>query len=197
MYPSATSLFCDVDDFCKEFEPDYNQSLITSGMIKRIRKSQMSLSEVMTIIILFHCSNYRTFKHFYTGFIKEYYGRAFPDLVSYNRFIELKASALIPLCCYLNLKKGKITGISFVDSTSVKVCDNRRIHSHKVFKQYAKRGKNSMGWFYGFKLHLIINDQGELLAFKLTPGNVDDRKPVPEMATDLSGKLFGDCGYIS
>ncbi len=196
-YPSITSLFCEIDDFCIEFEPTYNQNVIALGIKKRIRPSTMSLSEIMTIIILFHCSNYRTFKMFYTGFIKDYHGKAFPDLVSYNRFIELKASALIPLCCYLNLKKGKATGISFVDSTSIKVCNNRRIPSHKVFKNLAKRGKNSMGWFYGFKLHLIINDQGELSAFKLTPGNVDDRKPVPEMATDIFGKLFGDKGYIS
>ena len=58
-------------------------------------------------------------------------------------------------------------------------------------------GKNSVGWHYGFKLHLIINDKGELLAFKLTPGNTDDRKPVPEMSNDIIGKLFGDRGYIS
>ncbi|OYT12059.1 MAG: hypothetical protein B6I19_10375 [Bacteroidetes bacterium 4572_114] len=132
---------------------------------KRIRQSVMSLSEIMTIIILSHSSNYRTFKKFYTGFIAEYHGKAFPDLVSHNRFIELKASALIPLCHYLNQKKGKATGITFVDSTPIKVCDNRRIHSHKVFKKLAKRGKNSTGWFYGFKLHIIINDHGELLAF--------------------------------
>ncbi|MDM8543046.1 hypothetical protein QUF90_18375 [Desulfococcaceae bacterium HSG9] len=79
----------------------------------------MSLSEIMTIIVLFHCSDYRTFKKSYTGFIKEYHGEAFPEPVSYNRFIELKASALIPLCYYLNLKKGKATGITFVDSTSI------------------------------------------------------------------------------
>jgi len=164
-YPPITSLFCDVDDFSNEFEPMYNQSLIALGMKKRNKPSKMSLSEIMTIIVLFHSSDYRTFKKFYTGFIKEYHGKAFPDLVSYNRFIELKGSALIPLCSYLNLKKGKVTGIAFVDSTSIKVCDNRRIHSHKVFKSLAKRGKNSTGWFYGFKPHLIINDQGELSAF--------------------------------
>lgn len=196
-YPPVTSLFCEIDDFCIEFEPKYNQSLIASGIKKRIKPSAMSLSEIMTVIVLFHCSDYRTFKKFYTGFIMKYHGKAFPDLVSYNRFIELKASALIPLCCYLNLKKGKVTGVTFVDSTPIKVCNNRRIHSHKVFKKLAKRGKNSMGWFYGFKLHLIINDQGELSAFKLTPGNVDDRKPIPDMTADISGKLFGDKGYIS
>ena len=164
-YPSVTSLFCEVDDFRIESEPKYNQNLIASGMKKRIRQSTMSLSEIMTIIVLSHCSDYRTFKKFYTGFIMEYHGKAFPDLVSYNRFVELKASALIPLCCYLNLKKGWATGITFVDSTSIKVCNNRRIPSHKVFKKLAKRGKNSIGWFYGFKPHLIINDQGELSAF--------------------------------
>jgi len=153
-YPPIIPLFCEVDDFSIEFEPKYNQNLIASGMKKRIKPSTMSLSEIMTIIILFHCSNYRTFKMFYTGFIMEFHGKAFPNLVSYNRFVELKASALIPLCCYLNLKKGKTTGISFVDSTSIKVCNNRRIPSHKVFNKLAKRGKNSMGWFYGFKLHL-------------------------------------------
>ncbi|EQA61964.1 transposase, IS4-like family protein [Leptospira alexanderi serovar Manhao 3 str. L 60] len=42
-------------------------------------------------------------------------------------------------------------------------------------KDIAQRGKSSTGWFYGFKLHLIINDQGEILSFMITPGNVDDR----------------------
>lgn len=77
------------------------------------------------------------------------------------------------------------------------VCHNRRIHSHKVFKQVARRGKTSMGWFYGFKLHLVVNDRGELLAFRITPGNVDDRQPVPDLTQGLTGKLIGDRGYIS
>ncbi len=77
------------------------------------------------------------------------------------------------------------------------VCHNRRIHSHQVFKQIARRGKTSVGWFYGFKLHLVVNDCGELLAFQITPGNVDDRKPVPRLVKGLTGKLCGDRGYIS
>lgn len=77
------------------------------------------------------------------------------------------------------------------------VCHARRIHSHRVFKQLAKRGKTSTGWFYGFKLHLIINDKGEILSYMLTPGNVDDREPVPWLCKDILGKLFGDKGYIS
>ncbi|MDM8553829.1 transposase [Desulfococcaceae bacterium HSG7] len=156
-YPPITSLFCDVDDFSNEFEPWYNLSLITLGMKKRNKPYSMSLSVIMTIVVLSHCSDYRTFKKFYTGFIKEYHAEAFPDPVSYNRFIELKGSALIPLCSCLNQKKGWATGIAFVDSTSIKVSDNRRTHSHKVFKSSAKRGKNSTGRHYGFKLHLIIS----------------------------------------
>ena len=101
------------------------------------------------------------------------------------------------LCEFLNSRKGQVTGIGFLDSTRIIVCHNARINSNRVFKNLAKRGKTSVGWFYGFKLHLIVNDRGELLAFKLTAGNVDDREPVPEMTRDMWGKLFGDKGYIS
>ena len=107
--------------------------------------------------------------------------------------MELIPAALYPLCLYLRSRLGQNTGISFIDSTPLPVCHNRRIGRHKVFAGLAARGKTSMGWFYGFKLHLIVNDQGELLTFYLTTGNVDDRKPVPHMW----GKLFGDKGYIS
>jgi Transposase DDE domain len=106
-------------------------------------------------------------------------------------------SALVPLCGYLQSRKGDCSGISFIDSTCLKVCHNRRIHSHKVFEGCARRGKTSVDWFYGFKLHLVVNDCGELLNLRLTPGNVDDRRPVPELVKKLFGKLFGDKGYIS
>jgi hypothetical protein len=92
---------------------------------------------------------------------------------------------------------GHNTGIAFVDSTKIVVCHNKRINSNKVFRELAARGKSTMGWFYGFKLHLIINEVGEILTAKVTPGNVDDRQPIPEMTESLTGKLFGDKGYIS
>lgn len=121
----------------------------------------------------------------------------FPNLLSYNRFVALIPTALMPLCIYLHTRRGENTGVAFIDATSLVVCHNRRIHSHKVFKQVARRGKTSMGWFYGVKRHLVINDRGELLAFRITPGNVDDREPVPELTRGLTGKLIGDRGYIS
>ncbi|TYP77418.1 MULTISPECIES: IS982 family transposase [Nitrosomonas] len=92
---------------------------------------------------------------------------------------------------------GRCCGISFIDSTKISVCHNRRIGSHKVMAGFAARGKTSVDWFYGFKLHLVINDQGELLGVKITAGNVDDRDPVPELTRSLFGKLFGNRGYIS
>ena len=192
-----TTLFCDINDFCSDFLPEYHRHLIDDGKIKRVRKSTLSQSEVMTIIIEFQRSGYRTFKHYYQRHVCMYLRWAFPQVVSYNRFVELMSEALVPLCAYLRTRKGACSGISFIDSMPIAVCHNRRIHSHQVFDETAKRGKNSVGWFYGFKLHLIVNDCGELLAIQLTTGNVDDRTPVPKMVKDLFGKLFGDKGYIS
>src|SRR5437588_3284903 len=189
------ALFCDIDDFCLLFEPHWQARLLDTR--QRQRASTLCLSEVMTIIVLFHASSYRNFKAYYTEQVCKHYAGAFPRLVSYNRFVELMSSALVPLCGYLQSRKGQCSGISFIDSTCLKVCHNRRIHSNKVFAQCAKRGKTSVDWFFGFKLHLVINDCGELLSVRLTPGNTDDRRPVPELVKELFGKLFGDKGYIS
>jgi hypothetical protein len=188
-------LFCDIDDFCQFFEPLWERRLLETR--QRNRPSALCMSEVMTIITLFHASSYRHFKAYYTEQVMKHYAGAFPRLVSYNRFVELMPGALVPLCGYLQSRKGRCSGVSFVDSTSLKVCHNRRIHSHKVFEGCAKRGKTSVDWFYGFKLHLVINDRGELLSLRLTPGNTDDRRPVPELVKGLFGKLFGDKGYVS
>lgn len=190
-------LFCDIDDFCQLFEPLWKKRLLSSGGRRRDRAGYLCLSEVMTIIVMFHSSSYRNFKAYYTQQVMKHYLGAFPRLISYQRFVELMPQALVPLCGYLQTRKGECSGISFVDSTPLKVCHNRRIHSHKVFAGCARRGKTSADWFFGFKLHLVINDRGELLSIRLTPGNVDDRRPVPELVRELFGKLFGDKGYIS
>jgi hypothetical protein len=190
-------VFCDIDDFCQFFEPLWKRRLLSSGDRQRDRQPRLCLSEVMTIIVMFHASSYRHFKAYYTEQVMKNYLWAFPRLVSYQRFVELMPAALVPLCAYLQTRKGRCSGISFIDSTSLRVCHNRRIHSHKVFAGCARRGKTSVDWFFGFKLHLVTNDCGELLALRLTPGNTDDRRPVPELVKELFGKLFGDKGYIS
>ena len=194
---SLVALFVDVDDFCNAFQIFLHSHRLGTSTGRRGPKCRLSLSEVMTIIIHFHQSHYRTFKSFYTGYVQVHLRSEFPHLVSYNRFVELMPAALYPLCLYLQQRLGDPTGIAFIDSTPLPVCHNRRINRHKLFAGIAARSRTSMGWFYGFKLHLIVNDQGELLTFYLTPGNVDDRQPVPHMTHQLWGKLFADKGYIS
>jgi hypothetical protein len=189
---SLLDLFVDVDDFCLVFLPLWEQRLLAEGS-----KRQLRVSEVMTIIIHFHQSHYRDFKAYYTDHVCRHLRSEFPNLVCYERFVALIPSVLGPLLAYLRSLYGTCKGISFVDSTSLAVCDNHRIHANRVFDSFAQRGKTSMGWFYGIKLHFVINDCGELLACQLTPGNVDDRVPVPVLAQRLFGKLFADKGYIS
>jgi IS5 family transposase len=194
----VTKIFCEVDDLCQQFERHWqHQRQFPSMPGEKRSRSRLHLSEVMTIAIAFHGSGARTFKDFYTLTVLPHWQQAFPNLVSYTRFLELMPWCLMLLCCFMHTRKGEVTGISFIDSTPIEVCHPCRSHAHKVFHGLVGWGKNSVGWHYGFKLHLIINDKGELLAFKLTPANTDDRQPVPDLTQDLIGKLFGDRGYIS
>jgi hypothetical protein len=194
---SLLELFVSVDDFCQVFLPFWERTLLEAGSRKRRRAGQLSVSEVMTIIIHFHQSHYRTFKAYYQEYVCQHLRGEFPKLVSYERFVILMPSVLGPLSAYLKSLYGRCHGLSFIDSTALLVCDNHRIHNHKVFAELAQRGKGSMGWFYGFKLHLVINECGELLACQITPGNVDDRRPVPTLCKRLFGKLIADRGYVS
>jgi hypothetical protein len=131
------------------------------------------------------------------GYVCPHLKQAFPKLVSYPRFVTLMQSMGVSLYVFLRISMGCCTGICFIDSTPLAVCHNKRIKRHRVFDGFAERGKTTMGWFYGFKLHLIINHDGEIIAFALTPGNSDDHAPLPNMIQHLFGKLFGDKGYLS
>lgn len=192
---SLLEMFYDVDTFCMRMTKQAKSYQLGSG----VRGPQASLwvSEIMTILIHFHQSHYRDFKAYYIEHVCEHLRGEFPGLVSYTRFVELLPSALAPMTLYLLSRMGQTRGIAFIDSTPIPVCHNKRIFHHKVFEGLAARGKSSMGYFWGFKLHLVVNDQGELLSFLLSPGNVDDRKPVPTLTKHLWGKLFGDKGYVS
>uniref|UniRef100_UPI0003B59F71 IS982 family transposase n=1 Tax=Psychromonas hadalis TaxID=211669 RepID=UPI0003B59F71 len=188
--------FCKVDDFCNVFTPEWEARLISKGEIKRRRVKRMSNSEIMTIIINFHQSHYRDFKNYYLGYVTKYLKSYFPSLLSYTRFIKVMPSVIVPLNAYLTTLFGKPTGIAFIDSTKIAVCHIIRAKRNKVFNGIAEHGKSTMGWFFGFKLHLMVNHLGDILSVKITGGNIDDRKPVPEMVKALSGKLYGDKGYL-
>jgi hypothetical protein len=196
MLAPIVEIFCDIDDFCKDFLKHMSHYLLPNPNRMRDRECQMSVSEMMTIIVLFQMSHYRTFKHFYQscilGLLKPY----FPKALSYTRFVSCQPKILMLLTAYLLSKAGNKTGLYYIDSTPLRVCHNKRIYRNKVFKNTAERGKTTMGWFFGFKLHLLINHQGELMSFCLTKGNVDDRSVVKQLSQNLTGLMAGDKGYI-
>jgi transposase len=194
----TTELFCLIDDFCQQFEPLLEQRLLDESSDKRRRNRQcaMSLSEMTTIVVLFHTMRSRQFKEFYRGIVCRFMTSEFPRQLSYTRFVALMPRCAVVLAALFQTLKGSCTGISIADSTPLAVCHNLRIKRHSVFQGIAQRGKSSTGWFYGFKLHAVINHQGELLAIKVTPGNVDDRKGLLAIASNLFGKLYADKGYI-
>jgi len=192
-----TRLFCEIDDFCQQRLPEWNSTLLTARVGQRRRRSGLSESELMTILVHFHQVGYRTFKWFYQRHVQVHLQREFPQLPSYQRFIELMPRVLLPLALFMKQRCRTGRGIAFIDSTALKVCENLRIPRHRTFKAEAGRGKSSTGWFYGFKLHVVMDDRGEILSFMITSGNTDDRKPVPTLLQSVVGKVFGDRGYIS
>lgn len=170
--------------------------MLQAGSKKRRRPPALRLAERMTLVVLFHQLRFRQFKSFYLNHACRYLRAEFPKLPSYPRIIELMPRCAAPLAALFEHLKGDCDGVSIADATSLAVCDNKRIPRHHVFKGKAARGKTSMGWFFGFKLHAIVNSQGELVRLKLTPGNIDDRKPLPAMCEGLVGLLFADKGYV-
>jgi hypothetical protein len=195
-----TKIYCEIDDFMQEFEEDYKKRLIADGESKVKYNSKLSMSEVMTILVYYHNYGNRTFKDFYLKTVQKILKPYFPKLVSYNRFIELMPTVLIPLIAFLKLKRLSTSNeITFIDSTKIAVCHNKRIKRNRTFEGIAEIGKSTMGWFFGFKLHIAINEKGELCGVHLSKGNVDDRNEdvLDEVLKNVSGKLFADKGYIS
>lgn len=201
MEDQVINTYIQVDDFCKHLEVDEALKSLTGGNGRKpTRTPKMYLSEMLTIMVHFHQSGFREFKDYYLECVSVFLRPCFPRLVSYTRFLKLMDRLFLPLVLFQTWHQlGRCTGASFIDSTTLAVCDNKRIRNHRVFKAMAQRGKTSMGWFYGFKLHLVINNRGEILAWLLTPGNVadNDLDVCTRLATGLTGLLFGDKGYIS
>jgi len=195
-----TRIFVDVDDFVKDLDLfSMKKQLLGDGVARRDRKTILTLSEMMTIYIGFHVSNHTNFKSYYKDFLSVHYKHLFPNLISYERFNQSQNRLFMPLMLYINNRcLGQCTGISYVDSTTLPVCHIKREKQHKVFKGIAQKSKSTMGWFFGFKIHLIINDKGEILSFCFSRANVDDRDPqiMSIMTKEVFGKLFGDRGYI-
>jgi hypothetical protein len=199
MFDRLEETFCDLDDFCNAIKGQWEATLVTDvhgSQRKRGPECGLVGSEIMTILILYHASHFKNFKTFYRGHVLGLLRPYFPGAPCYERFLTLTKRVWVPLTFFLASRMGRKTDIYYIDSTPLVVCHNRRINRHKVFGGLAARGKTSTGWFFGFKLHLVFNHERQIVALKLTPGNVSDTNPVGELTKDLVGKLFGDKGYI-
>ena len=193
---SPTALFVCLSDFADLFE-DWERHHALPSPRRRRREGRLSLGEMLFIMVLFHLSPFKDFKHFWIHGIEGKYRDCFGELPSYGRFVSLMPRLFMPFCILLRSLSGEKTGIYIADSTKLAVCHNARINRNRVFKGLAARGKTTMGWFFGFKLHVVINHKGEIMAIKITPGNADDRSPLEGMVAGLEGKLLADKGYIS
>ena len=191
-----TALYCCLDDFCQVFEAWETHRLIPSPTTRQ-RSGKLSRPEMLFIVVLFHLSPYKNFKTFYLYGIGHQHRACFGDLPHYDRFVSLMPRLFVPLVVLLHSLSGEQTGVYFADASKRAVCHNRRIDRHRVFDGLAARGKTSMGWFFGLKLHFVINHKGQIMALKITPGNTADSSVLDEIAKYLSGKLYADKGYIS
>ena len=194
-------LFCELDDFSTEFNKKITEYMLGKNNPQSFNKPEITVSEMMCIEILYHRSSYKCFQYYYQqqveqGYLKSY----FPDAPSYNRFVQLKPRMLLHLIFYLNVCRiGQLCGIYFADSTKLAVGHNRRIHSNRVFKGKAARGKTSTGWFYGLKLFLVINAFGEIMNAFFTMANVADNhlSTMIKLFSKLKGWAFADKGFIN
>ena len=178
---------------------DWERHKLIPSERQRRRAGILSLAEMLLIMVLFHSSPYKTFKDFwFYGLQKQNeYRPYFNELPSYERFVTLMPRLLLPSYLLVHWFSGERSGIYFVDSTKLAVCHNARGRHHKVFRRMAQWGRSSMGWFFGLKLHLVINNQGQIMAVRITAANVHDRHPLAALTAGLQGKVFGDKGYIS
>jgi Transposase DDE domain len=190
-------LFIVCDDFCKAL----TQWQLQEGRLVKTRSSELSDSEMLTIVIFYHYSGSKCFRYYYQDWVQAQLSSYFPTLISYERFVARMPRLLPGL--FLLLKwlcaQSQRTGYYIIDSKPLAVCDNHRISTNKVFGQKAARGKSSMGWFFGWKVHLVINQYGELINFMLTQANVADNNAhvLTHLLDNLKGQCFGDRGYLS
>lgn len=194
-------LFCELDDFTQAFDKKLAERLIANNDPKAVNKPDISISEMMCIEILYHHSGYKCFQYYYEQeVVQGYLNHYFPSAPSYSRFVQLKPRMLLYLVFYLNICRiGQLCGIYYGDSSKLAVCHNKRIANNKVFRGKAARGKTSTGWFYGFKLFLVINAFGEIMTAFFTPGNIADNNfsTMLKMFSKLKGWAFADKGFIN
>jgi hypothetical protein len=201
-----TQLFVDIDDFCIAYQRFFAHHALPATTRKRGRKCMIHPSEIMVILVWFHQQRYQNFQAYYVNHVRMFMRKEFPCLPSYSRFIELTQQVIEPLGLFFHMCRCvKSNTVSFIDSLPLPVCHNKRIYSHRVFADIAGRGKSSMGWFFGLKLHAIITPQGDFVSCTLSSANVHDVNPnimqtllqYGRSTQRIQGTLVGDRGYIN
>ena len=195
MKKCITTVYYLVDNFCTIYKEWERSKLLPSNRVRQ-RAGILNLAELMTIILYFYLSPCRDFKNYYLYFLQSKYKSHF-QFVSYSRIVQLWSSLIIPITILLQQLTGEESGIYFIDSTKLQICHNKRTNSNRVFGRLAKIGKSSYGWFMGYKLHLLINHKGSIMAIKITKGNKSDVSCVSQLVKGLTGSTYGDKGYIS
>jgi hypothetical protein len=195
MKKCITSVYYLIDNFCKIYR-EWEKSKLLPSNKQRQRQGALSLAELLTIVLYFYLSPCKDFKNYYLYHLPSKY-KGYFSLPSYSRIIQLWPRLILPLSILFQSLKGEETGTYYIDSTKLAICHNKRTSSNRVFGKLAKMGKSSYGWFLGFKLHLVINNKGEIMAIQITKGNRSDISCARDLTKGLTGKLFGDKGYIS
>lgn len=190
-------IFVSVDDFCQVLDQYLDEHDLEGPVFEGV----MIPSEILTIVIFYHYSGYKCFQYYFENMVQQELRDFFPRQVSYKRFLTLIGRCQIHLFLFLKWQcaQSQLTGTYFVDSKKLPVCHNRRIHNHKVFKGMAQRGKTSTGWFFGFKIHLAINNLGEVMNFEFSTANITDNNSdlLRNLLKDLKGNCYGDKGYLT
>jgi hypothetical protein len=192
-----TELYCIIDDFGKLLEKNLGEKKLL-GSTKTRNIMTITLSEVATIALFYHYSGYKNFKSYYEKHVKVYLKNEFPNAPSYSRMVELKQDIFWFLALFVQALVASCTGISIIDSTSLEVCHSNRRYRHKTFKGLAQLGRTSVKWFFGFKLHTVINHLGQIISFYITSGNVadNDKDVLQKLTQNVYGKLVADKGYL-
>ncbi|OTG73250.1 IS982 family transposase [Acinetobacter sp. ANC 4169] len=194
---NSTELFCVIDDFFLKFEATYWKFLKQSNHCLRSRKAQLSISEIIFIAIWYKCSHFNNFKAFFS-WLKQDRSHLFKSLPCYQRMIHLINMHQLALhALHVAVMKAQDSQYLWIDSTTLPVCKNQRIQRHKSLAKIASRGKSSMGWLYGCKLHIVMNQLGEIVCSALSNGDVASIKMVEQLVEGLQAKLYADRGYIS
>lgn len=196
-YNLIISEFCITDDFTQTVEI---KKLVN---VKRLRKHKLAISEIIYIARKFYTSGYQTFKDFYTKFVTVFWRQWFPNLPSYNRFNELMRRYVPAIeTQFLQWLMGKLrteSSVAIVDSSKLQICHMLRKKRAKksLLKRSARIGKNLAGFYFGFKLHFLMDMHGQPLNFRVTAANVDDRRALRTMLDGFRGTVVGDKGYLS